>query len=120
MRLILYEIYNDVDYAIDYAFKGKYVLNMYEYLRIKKAKKVDVDEFLNSSVTKEINDLLIDLDEYLHGGSDSIHKQLREGYGHIPKPEARKIRKYLAKIIEDCVKYSNDRKPGRRKKAQKK
>ena len=42
---------------------------------------------------------MIDLDDYIEGGSDEIHKQLREGYGHIPKPQARKIRNYLHGII---------------------
>jgi len=36
--------------------------------------------------------LILDLDEYLAGGADNEHKQLREGYGHIPKPQARKIK----------------------------
>ena len=47
------------------------------------------------------------------------HQQLREGYGHIPKPQARKIMNYLGSILEDAVRYSNDRKPGRRKKGSK-
>ena len=34
----------------------------------------------------------MDLEEYLKGGADNEHKQLREGYGHIPKPQARKIK----------------------------
>ena len=37
----------------------------------------------------------MDLDEYLKGGQDSEHKQLREGYGYIPKPQARKIKEYF-------------------------
>ena len=58
----------------------------------------------------------MELDDYLQGGSDEMHKQLREAYGHIPKPQARKIRNYLYKILEDEGKYSHDRRPGRRKK----
>ena len=49
-------------------------------------------------------------------GTKRIHKQLREGYGHIPKPQARKIRNYLYGILEDAWKYSHDKRPGRRKK----
>jgi hypothetical protein len=53
----------------------------------------------------------------LKGGNDNEHKQLREGYGHIPKPNARKIRNYLYSILEDAWKYSHDKRSrGRRKK----
>jgi hypothetical protein len=45
-----------------------------------------------------------------------MHKQLREGYGHIPKPQARKIRNYLSGILEDAQRYNYDKRPGRRKK----
>ena len=53
---------------------------------------------------------------FVKGGADNEHKQLREGYGHIPKPQARKIKNYLYGILEDARRYSSDRKPGRRKK----
>ena len=38
--------------------------------------------------------------------NDNDHKQLREGYGHIPKPQARKIKDYLYAILEDAWKYN--------------
>ena len=56
---------------------------------------------------------------YIKGGRDSNHQQLREAYHHIPKPQARKIMNYLGGILEDAVRYSNDRRPGRRKKGSK-
>ena len=56
---------------------------------------------------------------FIKGGRDSNHQQLREAYGHIPNPQARKIMNYLAGILEDAVRYSNDRRPGRRKKGSK-
>ena len=111
-----YEVYGDVEKAIDYAFKGQFVLKFYDYLKIRGTKRVEVEEFIESSTANEISNLVMDLDDYLEGGSDEIHKQLREGYGHIPKPEARKIRNYLYGILEDAWKYSHDRRPGRRKK----
>jgi hypothetical protein len=111
-----HEVYNDVEKAIDYAFNGQFVLKFYDYLKVRGTKKVDVDEFIESSTANEINSLVTDLDEYLEGGSDEVHKQLREGYGHIPKPQARKIRNYLNEILEDAQKYSYDKRPGRRKK----
>ena len=112
----LHEVYSDVEKAIDYAFNGQFVMKFYDYLKIRGTKKVEVDEFIESPTANEISSLVTDLDEYLEGGSDEMHKQLREGYGHIPKPQARKIRNYLHNILEDAVKYSHDRKPGRRKK----
>lgn len=116
MENTIHEVYGDVEKAIDYAFKGQFVLNFYDYLKIRETKRVEVEEFIQSSTANEINNLIMDLDDYLEGGSDEMHKQLREAYGHIPKPQARKIRNYLYKILEDAWKYSHDRRPGRRKK----
>jgi hypothetical protein len=114
-----HEVYNDVEKAIDYAFHGKFVLKFYDYLKVKTVTKKQVEEFIESSTANELSSLVMDLDDYLEGGSDEIHKQLREGYGHIPKPEARKIRNYLYGILEDAWKYNNDKKPGRKKKRSK-
>jgi hypothetical protein len=111
-----HEVYNDVEKAIDYAFNGQFVLKFYDYLKVRGTKRVEVEEFIESSTANELNNLVIDLDDYLEGGSDEMHKQLREGYGHIPKPQARKIRNYLYGILEDAWKYSHDKRPGRRKK----
>ena len=111
-----HEVYNDVEKAIDYAFNGQFVLKFYDYLKVRGTKKVEVDEFIKSTTANEINSLVMDLDDYLEGGSDEMHKQLREGYGHIPKPQARKIKNYLYGILEDAMKYSYDKRPGRRKK----
>jgi len=116
MEMYTNEIYFDVEKAIDYAFKGQFVLKFYDYLKIRGTKRHEVEEFIESATANEISNLVMDLDDYLEGGADEIHKQLREGYGHIPKPEARKIRNYLYGILEDAWKYSHDRRPGRRKK----
>ena len=112
----IHEVYSDVEKAIDYAFNGKFVLKFYDYLKVRGTKRVEVEEFIESATASELNNLVMDLDDYLEGGSDEIHKQLREGYGHIPKPQARKIRNYLYGILEDAWKYSHDKRPGRRKK----
>ena len=111
-----HEVYNDVEKAIDYAFNGQFVLKFYDYLKVRGTKRVEVEEFIESATASELNNLVMDLDDYLEGGSDEMHKQLREGYGHIPKPQARKIRNYLYGILEDAWKYSHDKRPGRRKK----
>ena len=68
---------------------------------------------------KEIADEVLELQEYIKGGKDNLHQQLREAYGHISKPQARKIKNYLAGILEDAVRYQYDRRPGRRKKKSK-
>ena len=111
----LYQMYDVVEHTIDYAFKGKFMLNMYEYLKSTKATKRDVEEFINSPTALEINTLILDLEDYMEGGNDSEHKQLREAYGHLGKPEARKIRNYLYEILQDAWKYEQEKKPGRKK-----
>ena len=113
------EVYDDVEKAIDYAFEGKFVLKFYDYLKIRNTKKVEVENFIGSPTANNINNVISDLDEYIEGGADNMHKQLREAYGHIPKPQARKIRNYLNDIIEDAERYNYDRRPGRRKKQSK-
>jgi hypothetical protein len=116
MESNFHEVYTDVEKAIDYAFGGRFVLKFYDYLKIRETKKYEVQQFIESSTASEINSLILDLDDYLEGGSDEIHKQLREGYGYIPKPEARKIRNYLYGILEDAWKYNHEKRPGKRKK----
>jgi len=119
METTIHEVYGDVEKAIDYAFKGKFVLKFYDYLKVRGTKKIEVEQFIQSATANEISNLVMDLNDYLEGGSDEIHKQLREGYGHISKPEARKIKDYLYGILEDAWRYSYDRRPGRRKKTTK-
>jgi hypothetical protein len=109
-------VYDMLEHAIEYAFEGKMQLKFYDFLKYRKTKKVEIDSFLRSSTVKEISDQVIELEQYIKGGSDNDHKQLREAYGHIPKPQARKIKAYLNKIVEDAVRYQHDRRPGRRKK----
>ena len=111
-----WELLNIVERTIDSAFQGKQMLNMYEYLKSIKATKRDATEFIDSSVAREIQLLVMDLEDYLEGGSDEQHKQLREGYGHLGKPEARKIRNYLYEILQDAWKYEQEKKPGRKRK----
>jgi len=113
------EVYGVVESAIDYAFNGKFVLNFYDYLKSSNAKRVEVEQFIESSTAANINLLVLDLEEYLKGGQDNDHKQLREAYGHIPKPQARKIKEYLNSILEDAWRYKHDKRPGRRKKQSK-
>lgn len=116
METTFNEVYYDVERAIDLAFDGHFVLKFYDYLKVKGAKRIEIEEFIESKTASNISNLVMDLDEYLEGGTDNQHKQLREAYGHIPKPYARKIRNYLYNILEDAWRYSDDKRPGRRKK----
>ena len=108
-------VYDLVEHAIEYAFEGKMTLKFYEFLKYRKTTKAEADAFLHSSTAKELADEVLELKEYIKGGRDSNHQQLREAYGHIPKPQARKIMNYLGTILDDAVRYSYDRRPGRRK-----
>ena len=116
MESTFHEVYYDVEKAIDLCFKCQFVLKFYDYLKIKKVLRREVGEFIESKTASNISEVVLDLDTYLEGGSDNEHKQLREAYGHLSKPEARKIRNYLYGILNDAWKYSDDKKPGRRKK----
>ena len=110
------DIYVAVDKAIDEVFKNdRFVLNLYKLATTLRLKRDDMSEFLHSSVAGELKNLVLELDEYLKGGRDSHHQQLREAYGHISKPKAGKIRNYLYGMIQDAYRYERDRKPGRKK-----
>ena len=112
-------VYDLEEHAIEYAFEGKLTLKFYEFLKYRKTTKAEVDSFLKSSTAKELADEVLELKEYIKGGRDSEHQQLREAYHHIPKPQARKIMNYLGGILEDAARYSYDRRPGRRGKGSK-
>ena len=109
-------VYEMIEEALELAFEGKMTLKFYEFLKWRKTTKAEVDAFLLSSTAKELADEVVELEEYIKGGRDSNHQQLREAYGHIPKPKARKIKIYLYSILQDAWRYSSDRKRGRRKK----
>ena len=119
MEQNLIDMYDLIEHAIDNAFGGQMNLKFYNYLKDNKIKKHEIDAFIEITTAWEISEITMDLDEYLKGGQDNEHKQLREGYGHIPKPQARKIKEYLYGILEDAWRYSHDRRPGRRKKQSK-
>ena len=109
------DIYDVVERAIEYAFKGKYLLNFYNLLQGKKALKREVDEFISSSTADELRQSIEEMTGYIKGGD----KTLKEAYGHIPKPQARKIRTYLSRILDDALQYSYEKRPGRKKKSTK-
>ena len=112
-------VYDMIEHALELSYQGKMQLKFYEFLKYRKTTKAEVYSFLNSSTANELANEVRDLQEYIKGGNENQHKQLREAYHHIPKPQARKIKNYLAKILEDAVRYRHDKRPGRRKKQSK-
>jgi hypothetical protein len=80
MEQNLIDIYDLVERAIDNAFEGQMNLKFYDYLKDSKIKKHEVDAFIDSTTANEISDLTEELEEYIKGGADNDHKQLREGY----------------------------------------
>tara|TARA_R100000008_G_scaffold42258_1_gene24373 strand:+ start:3727 stop:4098 length:372 start_codon:yes stop_codon:yes gene_type:complete len=105
-----------VEDALDDAFtRDVYTLNMYDLLKSQKVTKAELLELQESSTISEISSIIEELELYLEGGDDSEHKQIREGYGHLGKPKARKIKNYLCGIIDDVLQYEQDKKPGRKK-----
>lgn len=105
-----------LEHVIDDVFSSQtFTFSMYNYIRSNKLTGPDINEFIDSSTSREITQLITDLDLYLEGGDDNTHKQIREGYGHLGKPTARKIRNYLDGILDDAWRYKNEKKPGRKK-----
>ena len=111
------EVYYVLEESLELAFKGQFVIKLYEYFQARGVTKEEADQFLNSSTAHEIADVVTELTEYIKGGMENDHKQLREAYHHITKPQARKIRDYLACILEDAVQYSNDKRRGRKRRS---
>ena len=110
------EFYELVESAVDHAFvKDIYLFKAYQYLIHSKIKRVEIQEFIDSNTAKTLALTISDLDAYIKGGSDSYHQQLREAYGYLGKPKARKISKYLSQILIDARQYEWYKRPGRRK-----
>ncbi len=110
------DIYLIVEKAIDYAFEEKkFLLKFYEYLKSTKTTGIQVKEFNESGTANELRQIIGELEGYIKGGNDKDHRMLREAYGHLPKPEARKIKNYLNLILEDASRYQKDKRRGRRK-----
>ena len=106
------EVYEIIEQSIDVAFEeDKYLFRCYDYLKSTKTKRKEVREFIESTTANTINGLISELDEYIKGGN----KQLREAYGHLGKPKARKIKTYLQSVLSDACRYEHDRRPGRKK-----
>ena len=108
------DFYELVENAIDAAFeKDVFLFNCYTYLKHSKTTRKQVREFIDSATAANVALTCADLELYVKGGD----KTVRVAYAFLGKPKARKIHKYLQKILQDAVKYEVDRRPGRKKRS---
>ena len=109
------ELYTIIDRAIDEAmFNGRFPLNMKSYLTGNKWTRKQTHELIESSSMGELNGVVDELSQYI-----ARDKYMSEAYSNVPKPQARKIRKYFQSLIDDAKEYYDTRKPGRPRKTAK-
>jgi hypothetical protein len=100
----------DIERAVDYAFsEHKFTINTFAYLKVKNLRRVDAQAILRSSTVKHIQETIKDLDLYLQGGQEDNTVYVRQAYGYLSKPDARKIRNYLDEVIEGVKKFIKDK-----------
>ena len=100
----------DIEKAVDYAFsENKFTINTFAYLKVKKLRRVDAQAILNSSTVSHIQETIKDLDTYLKGGQDDSAVYMRQAYGYLTKPDARKIRNYLYDVVEGVRNFIKDK-----------
>lgn len=104
------EIYVLVEKSIDAAFDGKFLFNLYSYVKTSNFTRREMTAFIDSPTAASISTIVTELDLYI-AGKDKFSK---EAYGHLSKPNARKIKDYLYKILTDAWKYEKERRPGRK------
>ena len=106
------ELYTIIDRAIDEAmFNGRFLFNMKSYLQGNKWTRKQTKELIDSSSMDELTGVVGELSEYI-----ARDKYMSEAYGNVPKPQARKIRKYFQSLVDDALQYYDTRKPGRPRK----
>ena len=109
------ELYTIIDRAIDEAMlNGRFLLNMKSYLTGNKWTRKQTKELIDSSSMGELTQVVDELSQYI-----ARDKYMSEAYSNIPKPQARKIRKYFETVIDDAKVYYENRRPGRPKKSAK-
>ena len=57
------EVYYILEESLELAFKGQFVIKLYEYFQSRGVTKVEADEFLKSSTAHEIGSLIVELNE---------------------------------------------------------
>ena len=53
---LVWEMNDIVERTVEYAFQGKYMFCMYDYLKLNKATKRDVQEFVDGPTARSITD----------------------------------------------------------------
>jgi hypothetical protein len=100
----------DIEKAVDYAFsENKFTINTFAYLKIKNLRRIDAQAILRSPTVKHIQETINDLDLYLQGGQEDKTVYVRQAYGYLSKPDARKIRNYLDDVVEGVKKFIKDK-----------
>ena len=106
------ELYTIIDRAIDEAMlNGRFLFNMKSYLTGNKWTRKQTKELIDSSSMVELTQVVDELSQYI-----ARDKYMSEAYGNVPKPQARKIRKYFETVINDAKDYYETRRPGRPRK----
>lgn len=104
------DAFYDIERAVDYAFsQNKFVMDIYAYMKVKNFRRIDAQTILRSSTVKHLQTTIQDLDTYLQGGQTDAAVYVRQAYGFLSKPDARKIRNYLDNIIEDIKRFIKDK-----------
>lgn len=108
---VLYTLQCAQDIAIN---ERKYNLNSYVYLRNSKIKRLDAQRILRSPVIRELTGTILDINLSFKNGKEPEVLYAREAYGHIPRPEARKIVSYYENIIDGIKRYIAEKKGGKK------
>lgn len=109
------DILYTLQHAQDIAIKEKnYKLDTYKYLNNNKVKRLDAQRILRSSVVQEISSTILDINLSLKSGNQEDIIYAKEAYGHLSKPEARKLLNYYDGIIDGIKRYINEKKGGKK------
>ena len=102
-----------IERAVDVAMRdGKYLLKLYPHMLNQKFTRKECTAFIESGTASNIAITCYDLEKYI----TKPDKVVKEAYGYLSKPQARKLHKFLYGILEDAWQYEKDRRPGRKKK----
>jgi hypothetical protein len=101
-----------VERALDHAMEGRFLMKIYPHMLNQKFTRKECTLFIESSTAANLSITCYDLEKYIKGGD----KTIKEAYGYLSKPQARKVYKHLYGMLEDAWKYEQDRRPGRKKK----
>ena len=61
------ELYSLVERSIDAAFDGKFMFDLYTYVKSYKFTRREVSKFIESSTAASISDTVLELERYLKG-----------------------------------------------------